>query len=60
MEWKKRKFVPCIDVTSIFRLQALNSSLSQVFDLNYELQNKVTTSILSNKEPKTLKNKQKF
>jgi len=60
MEWKKRTFIPCIDVTSIFRLQALNSSLSEVFDLNYELQNKVTTSILSNKEPKTLKNKQKY
>ena len=60
MEWKKRKFVPSIDVTLIFRLQALNSSLSLVFDLNYKLQNKVTTSILSNKEPKTLKNKQKF
>ena len=50
----------CIDVTSIFKLQALNSSLSQVFVLDYKLKNKNTTFVLSNKEPKSLENKQKF
>ena len=42
----------CIDVTSIFKLQALNSSLSQVFVLNYKLQKKIQL-LLSNKEPKS-------
>ena len=50
MEWKKRD--PYIDVTSIFRIQSLKSSLSLIFALNYKLQNKDTTFILSNKEPK--------
>ena len=59
MEWKRRKLDPFIDVTSIFRIQSLNSSLSLVFELNYKLQNRVTTSILSNKEPKILKTKRK-
>ena len=37
LEWKKRKLDPFIDVTSIFRLQSLYSSLSLVFELNYKL-----------------------
>ena len=47
-----------IDVTSIFRLQSLYSSLSLVFELNYKLKTRDTNSLyylIKNQNPKNKK-----
>jgi len=49
-----------IDVTSIFRLQSLYSSLSLVFILNYKLENRDTTSLYYLAKNLNLKNEQEI
>ena len=52
-EWKERWLDSCIDVTSIFKYKLSVLSLSQIFKLNYKVNNRITTCVLANKEPRS-------